>query len=393
MAGREPYESTWRVRVISPSDLTPQDVAAWNGLRAGHPDYDTPLLSPEFAKAVGGGRRDARVSLIEDAQGLAAVFAFHARPDGLARPIGVPFCDYSGPVVRADAALSLTDIVRLSGMGGYRTYSLLDPFHKFGPERTGGVTSQLVRLKGLSAAEYLEQRRAEYPKRFKNFRRLQSVMKRDGYELRLSWGPLDDRLRDALYGFKSQQYRASGLVDLITAPMSRAMLDTIQAHPGGFQASLWANDQFVSGDFGFREGSAFHPWIAVYDPAFSAYSPGNLLQKQVIKEIESLGLESYDLAEGHDHYKKYFTNCGRTIYSADVTVPGRRGSLLSAQAALWTASGAGKDGSATSRLKRRVDQAAVSHDRTSDRIADLFTALRKRGVSATPSGGHAAEAD
>lgn len=393
MTGREPDESNWRVRVISPSDLTPADVAAWNGLRAAHPDYDTPLLSPAFAKAVGGGRRDARVSLIEDAQGLAAVFAFHARPDGLARPIGVPFCDYSGPVVREDAGLSLTDIVRLSGMGGYRTYSLLDPFNKFAAERTGGVTSQLVRLNGLSAAEYLEQRRAEYPKRFKNFRRLQSQMNRDGYELRLSWGPLDDQLRDTLYGFKSLQYRASGLVDLISAPMSRAMLDTIQAHPGGFQATLWANDKFVSADFGFRDGAAFHPWIAVYDPAFSNYSPGNLLQKRVIKEIEALGLESYDLAEGHDHYKKYFTNSGRTIYGADVTVPGPRGWLLSAQAAVWTLSGAGKEGSATSRLKRRMDQAAVSHNRFTDRLADLFTALRKRGVSATPAGGHAAEGD
>ncbi len=393
MTGREPDESTWRVRVMSPSDLSPADIAAWNALRAGHPDYDTPLLSPEFAKAIGGVRRDARVSLIEDAQGLAAVFAFHARPDGLARPIGVPFCDYSGPVVRADAALSLKDIVRLSGMGGYRTYSLLDPFHKFAAERTGGVTSHLVRLEGMPGDKYIEQRRAAHPKRFKNFRRLQSLMKRDGYELRLSWGPLDDKLRDALYGFKSQQYRASGLVDLISAPMSRALLDAIQAHPGGFQASLWANDQFVSADFGFREGAAFHPWIAVYDPAFSAYSPGNLLQKQVIREIESLRLECYDLAEGHDHYKKYFTNSGRTMYGADVTVPGRRGWLLSAQSALWKLSGAGREGSATSRLKRRVDQAAVCHDRFSDRLADLVTALRERGVSATPASGHATEAD
>jgi hypothetical protein len=76
-----------------------------------------------------------------------------------------------------------------------------------------------------------------------------------------------------------------------------------------------------------------------------------------------------------------------------LALPGRRRWRLSARSALWKASGAGREGSATRRLKRRVDQAALSHDRCSDRLADLFTALRKRGVSATPARGHAAEAD
>ncbi|MFN3911283.1 GNAT family N-acetyltransferase [Hyphomonas sp.] len=383
--------SIWRTRIVRPGDLGAGDIAAWNGLRAAHPDYDTPLLSPAFAQCIGRVRRDARVALIEDTAGLAAAFAFHKRPDGLGRPIGAPFCDYSGPVVREGLTLSLRQITAMAGLGGYRTNSLLDPWNVFEAERTGAVRSQLVRMQGLAPADYLEQRRAQHPKRFKNFRRLESQMGRDGHQLTLTWGPLDDRLKAALYGFKSSQYRLSGLVDLVHAPKARALLDVVAADPAGFQAGLWAGDELVSADFGFREGDAFHPWIAAFNPAFGQYSPGNLLQKQVIEQMGAMGLQSYDLAEGHDHYKKYFTNSGRTIHCADIAVAGWRGLALSAQAGLWRALGADAGGSAAGRLKRRIDQAALSFDRTSDRLADLLTALRKRGVSATPVSGHAGD--
>ncbi len=45
----------------------------------------------------------------------------------------------------------------------------------------------------------------------------------------------------------------------------------------------------------------------------------------------------------------------------------------------------------TETAARRIDQAALSFDRTSDRPADLWTALRKRGVSATPGSSHAGD--
>ncbi len=163
------------------------------------------------------------------------------------------------------------------------------------------------------------------------------------------------------------------------------------ADPAGFQASLWAADTLVSAYFSFREGNAFHPWIAAFNPAFSQYSPGNLLQKQVIQQMADMGLHSCDLADGHNHYKKYFTNSGRVISSVDVAVAGGRGFTLTAQAGLWRALGAEDEGSAAGRLKRRIDQAAVCVDKTTDRAADLFSALRKRGVSASPSTGHATE--
>ncbi len=391
LTGQNAGAPRWHTRIVSPAELGADDIAAWNRLRDAHPEYDTPLLSPAFAQTIGRTRRDARVALIEDADGLAAAFAFLARPDGLGRPIGAPFNDYSGPVVREGLALSLREIVAMAGLGGYRTATLLDPWNCFEAERTGGTATFLARLEGRTPAEYLAQRRAEHSSRFKKLRRLENQIDREGHVLKLIWGPLNERLEAALFGFKSQQYRQSGLVDLMNAPKARALLDTVAADPAGFQASLWAGDELVSADFGFRLGKTFHPWIAVFNPAFGHFSPGNMLKKHVIEHMADMGLESYDLAEGHDHHKKYFTNSGRVIYSVDLAVAGARGFVLAAQAGLWRALGAEADGSAAGRLKRRIDQAAVCFDKTTDRLADLWTALRKRGVSASPSDGQATE--
>ncbi|MBI1398855.1 hypothetical protein [Hyphomonas sp.] len=144
---------SWHSRIVPPVELRADDIAAWNHLRDAHPEYDTPLLSPAFAQTIGRARRDVRVALIEDANGLAVAFAFHARPCGLGRPIGPPRCDFSGPVVREGLSLSLREIVAMAGLGGYRTNSLLDPWNCFEAERTGGTASRLVRMEGLAPAD------------------------------------------------------------------------------------------------------------------------------------------------------------------------------------------------------------------------------------------------
>jgi hypothetical protein len=135
-------------RIVPPAELRADDIAAWNHLREAHPEYDTPLLSAAFAQTIGRARRDARVALIEDKDGLAVAFAFHARPDGLGGPIGAPFCDCSGPVVREGLTLSLHEIVAIAELGGYRTNSLLDSWNCFEAERAGGNGSRLVRMGG-----------------------------------------------------------------------------------------------------------------------------------------------------------------------------------------------------------------------------------------------------
>ena len=383
-----------KVRVLLPAALTPADREAWQSLRSAHAGYASPLFSPDFAEVTSAARPDARVALIEDADGLVCAFAFYARPDGLGRPIGAPFADYSGPVTRQSGDLSLRDIVALSGLAGWRSLSLIDPWNQFTADRTGERRSLAIHLEGVSTADYLEARRAAHPKRFKNFRRLDAQIERDGHALVLDHGPANARLRERLFALKSRQYRASGLVDLTVAAQSRAILDSVARHPGGFQTSLWTGDTLIAAHFGFRDGTSFHPWIAAYNPDFAHYSPCNLLLKRVVESMPEMGVVTYDLADGSDHYKKYYTNSGMNVYQADVTGYGPRADLLKAGSALWRLAGTARDPSAASRLRRRIDQAAISDFRLGARARDLVDAIatRSRVRASSPHGDPAPEA-
>ncbi len=376
----------WTAHTLHPSSLTSDDQEAWQALRAAHPDYATPLLSPGFAQLIGGIRADARVTLIRDSAGLAAVLPFVRRPDGLGRPLGAPFADYSGPVRRADAALTLTDIVRLAGLSAWRSTSMIDPWATI-PEITGpGEATCIIRPGGQSPADYIEARRALYPKRFKNFRRLERQAMQDRAGLQFRWGAPDPALRDALFAYKSAQYRASGLVDLMTATNARAILDAVAASPMGFQTSLWSGDTFVSAHFGVREGRAFHPWIAAYDPQFAHYSPGNLLLKNIIEHMPQMELDEYDLAEGHDHYKKYYTNAARTVHDVAAIHPSLKGRYFALQQRVWNAAGRSGETSALRRVLRRIDHAAISEARYGARVGDFINAVRnRRNVSDQPA--------
>ena len=363
-----------KTRTIHPLDMSAEDMTAWHTLRAGHADYATPRMSRDFARAAATDRPDARVSFIHDASGLAAILSYYRRPDGVGRPIGAPFCDYSGPLVRSDSTLTLADIVKQCGLSAWRSHSLMDVWGNLGVPDGPVQSTMVISLAGSDPETYLEARRAEHAKRFKNFRRLESQMQRDGHELAFRFGPMDDALKASLFSTKSTQYRMSGMVDLIHATRARKILDAIAASDGGFHTSLWSGDQLVSAHFGFRDGKAFHPWIAAYDPAFAHYSPGNILLKRIIMSMPEMGLDDYDLAEGHDHYKKYYTNASRHIRSANVAI----GLWHRIANKIWEALGANREGHAAQRLRRRIEHAAMSESRFWSRVSDLGVALRRK---------------
>ncbi|MCA8901471.1 MAG: GNAT family N-acetyltransferase [Hyphomonas sp.] len=370
------------VTLLHPSDLQPDQAAAWMALCLAHEDYRSPLLMPDFAKLAAKGRPDARVALISDSQGLACVFAFYKRALGKAWPIGAPFCDYAALVMRADADLDLPEILALAGVSSFSTQSLLDPWDRFTNLRRAPVETHVIRLGGEDPAAYLESRRRAFAKRFKNFRRLEGRMLKDGHAPQLRWGALDTATKEALFSIKSSQFRQNGLVDIIQASRSGAILDGVAASPAGFQVSLWAGDRLVAGHFGPRQGEAFHPWIAAYDPAFSEYSPGNLFLMRAIAAMGEMGLTTYDLADGSDHYKKYFANAHRTIWTVEATVPGIAGACHGALHGALRAAGGPAAASPVNRLRRRLAHGAMCEAHLPARVSDITGAFLHRGLRA-----------
>lgn len=369
-------------RLCRYDDLTALDLERWRELCAGHPDYQSPLLGPEFTYVLACVRSDVRIALYEQDETLKAVLAIHLRPDGLARPLGAPFSDYSGPVTSPDFSLSLDEMLSAAGIAAYEANNFVDPWQRNVPEEFRDHTnvdtelpSHVIRPDGLSPEAYIEQRRAAHPKRFKNFRRLASQIERDAGKLRLEWGPVDgDRLKQLL-AYKSEQFRRSGLIDLTVAPESKRILEAVACSAYSFWVTLWIGDTLVSGHFGIKAGTGFHPWISSFNPAYGAYSPGILLIMKVLEAMPEMGLETYDLSNGHDHYKKYFANASRPTVPVFARGQGLDSWRQFINHRIWSVAGARDQDSLAARLKRRIDQIAVSELRPAHRISAFGYAL------------------
>jgi CelD/BcsL family acetyltransferase involved in cellulose biosynthesis len=372
------------VSVTLQTTLTEGDAEAWRALCATHTDYASPLLGPDFARLVAGIRPDVRHWLVHEGDTLVAAMAVHLRPGGLARPAGAPFADTAGPVLAPGFVPDLPDLIRRAGLAAYRADAVADPHGVLeGPGIEEGEASWLIQPGERAPDDYLEACRAANPKRMKNFRRLMRRLDEAHGPIALVHGPPEPVALSNLLAWKSAQFRETGKLDVVSAANSARVLNATARASGpgaeGFMVALMAEGRLYAGHFGVRSGRHFHPWISAYDTSLAEYGPGVLLLKQVIEHMGDMGLDSYSLAGGHDHYKKYFALDTRPTRRVNITGAGPGGRFQAATAGLWNSIGARRETSLAGRLQRRLDHIAVCEPTTTGRIAAFVDALKNRG--------------
>jgi CelD/BcsL family acetyltransferase involved in cellulose biosynthesis len=344
------------VETLHPSRLAPADTAAWRAMVAAEPAFANPLLGPDFTQAVGRVREDSRVAVIRRGGETLGFLPHHRRPGHLARAIGSPLSDYHGIVSRPDPGFRAEDVLRAADLGVFRYTGLIDPFGVFGD---GGETSQAFVIAPEGSAEaFMERVRAASPKKIKNYRRLDHKLEREIGEVRLVAPDTSREAFDQVIAWKREQLSRTGLHDFMRPDWTRGLLlDLFQRQTGDFQGmlvSLYAGDNLVAGHFGVRQGEVFHPWIASTNPAFGAWSPGHLFFQRAIAAMPGLGLERYDLAPGHDHYKRTYAFEQTQVRSGAVTAANVAGLTASAVEGAWNLAGANGSGM-VARLRRRMD--------------------------------------
>lgn len=360
------------VRTLHPSGLLDTEIGAWRAMQSMVPAFANPLLGPDFSQAVGRRRADARVAVVERDSQIVGFLPYHLRPGGFARPIGSPFSDYHGLVSNPDAGVSIREVLSAAGLAAYRFSGLIDPFGTFAD--TGGQReAYAIRLES-SPEDYLEALRAGSPKRFKNMRRLEHKLDREVGPLRITAPSHDQADFDQLVEWKSQQFRRTGLHDVLRPDWASGLMqDLFEQRDGdlrGLMITLHAGDVLVGGHFGVRLDGIYHPWLASTHPDLAAFSPGQTFMMQAILAMPGLGLHTYDLGPGSDHYKRPFVDTPTMIGEGLALSAGARGRLAGARDEAWVLAGAGRV-SAVGRLRRRLDHIAS---------AELSTAGRMRGV-------------
>lgn len=356
-----------------PTDLPDREVDVWRVFQGQQPAFASPLMGPDFARAVGRVRDDAEVVTYHRGDEIIGFLALHRRPGGFARPLGAPFSDYhaliTGPAPGMDGPQALT----LAGIGAFRHIGLVDPHGLFPPVGTGPDAFAIETPDGPEI--HLEAMRAASPKKFKNWRRLSNRLAELG-PLRFDQSRSRHDL-DALLTWKSEQFGRTGLQDVLRPQWVRALMsdlfDTDTPQFRGLMLTLHAGDTLVGGHFGVFGQGTYHPWIASTNPSLAHLSPGNAFLDQAIRAMPRLGITTYDLGPGHDHYKQPWASIRKQVGVGLTLVEGQGRGLLTMGSTGWAS---GTDGAPLAKVRRRLDHIAALDPTPAGRAVALVQAMR-----------------
>ncbi|WP_429912209.1 GNAT family N-acetyltransferase [Glycocaulis sp.] len=367
-----------RCETIKIEALTAQDQHAWTAMALAT-GLASPLLHPEFAQAVSTTRNDVEIALFRDAKGLAAVFAYHRRPGGFARPIGSAFSDIHAILRRQDVETRDEELLALAGLSRARFAALFTPdkppaagLEPVGPSRAA--------VRRSTATALIAELQAEHPKRFKDFRRRLRKLETEHGEVQLAVSS-DPATLDELIGWKRLQYRETGRHDVLAPRWTAKMMHTLFVREGGAVSgklyTLRVDGRLIAAEYGPQGHGTFHPWLAAYDPEMAAYSPGHLLVYLLLSRMEEFGLTRYEMGTGHEDYKRYFTNHRSALYSGLARAPHFEEKLREAAAQLAQASLAlcgQRVRTLGERIHSRIDHIASAETSAAGRWAGLTRA-------------------
>ena len=366
--------------VTKVDELSAQDVKVWNDMLKAEPFFASPLLTPEFAAAVAAVRDDVRVAVFRRQGRPVGFLSHHRRPHRFARPAGAPFADYSALITFAQPGFRFEDALRAAGIDRYQAIGLIDPH---GLSRDGGGEADMAY--GLDLGEDAPPIQAP-KKHVKNINRLRRRLEEAHGPVRIL---VDDRDRsrfDAMLAMKRRQVRDNGLHDFLGAPWAAGFLDRLWEAPRdglhGVMLTLTAGDRPVLHHYGVRLGDRVHPWVSTYDPAYAAFSPGQIFLHDAPEALRAAEVAYYDLSTGQTHYKSAFCNTQFPVRHARLYGASAQGRLHRG-AAFAARRGARLLGPRAEglfcRVNRRFDQIAALELDMKGRVAGVAYAVASAG--------------
>ena len=305
-----------QVEVLPAAALGDAEAARWRHALADGGSPVHPLLTPDFAAAVGRIRPGAGVAVLRagDRHGW---LAFEPRGRGVGEVVGKGFTDVGGlPTEPGLPQPDYRQLLRACGLGVWRVVQA-DP--QAGP-LTGPLTAPPPGARVLGHAPnpvidlsagyqaHLAHLRRHAPASLRTVRKHERRLARDTAPVRYVFEERDPRLLEVMLRWKSAQYRASGWTDPLAAARGGDLarsLATLRS-PGctGAVSVLYLGDEPAAIALTLRSHNAMTCCITGYNQRHAAHSPGTVLLGRIIESAAGLGLATVDLGEGDQEYKR-----------------------------------------------------------------------------------------
>lgn len=302
-----------RVEVVRPGELGASELAVWRAIVAADRAYASPFFHPEFTRVAGEIAPGARVAIFHNGGNIAGFFPHQWRGKAV-QPLAAPLNDYHGVIARSHLRPALEALPDLLGAGSVSANGWV------GATDHGSARGSLQAHLPGGWALYEAERRALYPKHFRDKDRARRGLEREFGEARVTLGHRDDALLDRLLKLKSEQYRRSRLHDIFACGWTGELLRALMKHEAaGFAASmavLEAGGEPVATEFSIYAGDRYHFWLPAYEARAARYSPGILLSLETMRIGSERGFATFDYGFEGEVYKKYVCNRRETVREA-----------------------------------------------------------------------------
>jgi CelD/BcsL family acetyltransferase involved in cellulose biosynthesis len=318
-----------QISVVRPSELGPDEVAAWHSMQRETRYLANPFLCPEFAIAVDKFRPDARVAVLLDGPTIVGFFPFERRRFSIGVPIGAGLSDCHGLINAAGLEWDTRELLRACNISVWQFDNLVEGQRPFERYAVAVAPSPVIDLTDGFVA-YQEKLRIKSSKFCRQLASKARMLERDAGKVRFIVDSRNSAGLRTLMRWKSDQYRRTGLKNPFDRPWFVDLVDYLfSIHNdwfGGQLSLMYAAETLISAQFDIRFDHVLAGWITTYNSRFGQRSPGLIHHLRKAKETAGLGIHLIDLGKGTEPYKQKLKN--HDLFVAEGVVTG--GSSLAA---------------------------------------------------------------
>ena len=296
-----------QISVARPGELGPGEIAVWRSMQSQMKSLANPFLCPEFALAVDNFRADARVAVLTEGPKIAGFFPFQRRPFGVGVPIGTGLTDCQGLIHAPGLEWDPRELLRSCRLSAWQFDHLVEGQRPFERYVAAVAPSPVIDLTD-GFAVYHEKLRVRSPQFCKDLDRKARKLEREAGKLRFVVDSRDMAGLHALMGWKSDQYRQNGWVDVFDRPwiadLVRYLFSKHSNSFSGLLSLLYVGETPVAAHFGLLAGHVLAHWFPAYDTNFGRQSPGLIQHLRMAEEVAALDVHMIDMGTGVERYKQ-----------------------------------------------------------------------------------------
>jgi CelD/BcsL family acetyltransferase involved in cellulose biosynthesis len=313
-----------QIDVLRPKELTPELAAAWRALQQQRRAWDSPFLSPCWARSVdlARGGRGVRVAVISEG---GAPRAFMSATVGRMTAIaaGGAMSDYEGLVGDPGPDFRPADLLKALGVSRYDFNHLPAEQTCFAPYARGEALSWIVDLPDGYEA-YAADRRAAVSA-LKEFDRKRRKVEREVGETVFTARSTSKADLRRLIELKRGQYRATGQPDVLGIEWTQRLIEDLFAYRraefGGALFTLHIGGKLAAAHFHLMGEATIHAWLIAHDASLERYSPGLLLFQDILRWMDDQPYDRLDLGYGDYRFKTELSNLQRPLMHGFVGAP------------------------------------------------------------------------